>query len=58
MIAKELAKKLLENPDFEVKFSFLQEVNNGIEKRTFDNIEISDIGFSDEVIQLGGKENL
>jgi len=58
MEAKELAKKLLEHPDFDVVFSF-SEIDNssyGMSVRRFEDVEIHDIGYSDGVISLGGDE--
>lgn len=59
MIAKELAEKLLQYPEYNVQFGFMEpdESNYGISLRTFENIEITDIGHSDKVIMLSGKEN-
>lgn len=68
MKAKELAEKLLQNPDFEVEFLFTTyyetEVwtNNGIIKSQtgkqvdkYKNVDIADIGYSDRVIILTGE---
>ena len=68
MKAKELAEKLLQNPDFDVEFLFTTyyetEVwtNNGIIKAQtgkqvdkYKNIDIGDIGYSDRVIILTGE---
>lgn len=68
MKAKELAEKLLQNPDFEVEFLFTTyyetEVwtNNGIIKAQtgkqvdkYKNVDIADIGYSDRVIILTGE---
>ena len=67
MKAKELAEKLLQNPDFDVEFLFTTyyetEVwtNNGIIKNQtgkqvdkYKNVDIGDIGYSDKVIILTG----
>lgn len=56
MKAKELAEKLLENPDFEVEFVHLEKDNSkwGMSLISFNNIKIDDIGYSDKVIQIGG----
>ena len=57
MIAKELAAKLLEHPDFEIKFhDFSQDFPGGpLVCDSWRNIEIVDIGYSDKVIVLGGE---
>ena len=57
MIAKELAAKLLEHPDFEIKFhDFHQEFSGGpLVCDSWSNIEIADIGHSDNVIVLSGE---
>lgn len=52
MKAKELAKKLMEHPDFDVKFSS----SYGWGTRSFDNIVIGDIGYSSKLIVLDGDE--
>ena len=57
MKAKELAAKLLEHPDFEIKFhDFHQEFSCGpLVCDSLSNIEIVDVGHSDKVIVLGGE---
>ena len=57
MNAKELATKLLEHPDFEIKFhDFRQEFTGGpLVCDSWANIEIVDVGYSDKVIVLGGE---
>ena len=58
MKAKELADKLLQYPDFNVSFSFMEPDGShyGICLRSFNDIDIADIGHSDKVIVLGGEE--
>ena len=60
MKAKDLAKKMLKNPEFEVDMNFFDLVEFGAgfvrELRTFKIIGIGDIGFSDKVIKLDGDE--
>lgn len=63
MKAKELAEKLMENPDFDVEFTFVECCDELSDKtshffniRTFKDIDIEDIGYSSKVIQLGGIE--
>lgn len=57
MTAKELAVKLLEHPDFEIKFhDFRQEFPGGpLVCDSWTNVEIVDVGHSDKVIVLGGE---
>ena len=57
MTAKELATKLLEHPDFKIKFhDFRQEFQGGpLVCDSQANIEIVDVGHSDKVIVLGGE---
>lgn len=68
MKAKELAEKLLQNPDFDVEFLFTTyyetEVwtNNGVIRTQtgkqvdkYKNVDIADIGYSDKVIILTGE---
>ena len=58
MKAKELALQLLKNPDFDIEFSFSEKDNSkwGITVRSFEDVKIDDIGYSDCVILLGGDE--
>lgn len=58
MKAKELAEKLLRYPDFDIRFSFMEKDNSewGITLRSFEDVDITDIGHSDKLIVLGGKE--
>jgi len=59
MEAKELAKLLMEHPNFKVDFAFMDKHNNPIwplHLRTFDITGIGDIGHSDKIIRLSGKE--
>lgn len=53
MKAIDLAKKLLEHPDFEVIFT---DFNNG-DVLDFDDVDVTDIGYSDKIIILGGKSD-
>jgi hypothetical protein len=68
MKAKELAEKLLENPDFDVEFLFIKYfetdewTNNGVIRTQtgkqvdkYKNVDIEDIGYSDRVIILTGE---
>ena len=59
MKAKELAEQLLKHPDFDLQFNFIESEGTewGLKLRSFDNIHITDIGHSDKVIILGGKED-
>ena len=63
MKAKDLASKLMENPDFDVEFTFVDYTERPDDKicmfrniRKFKDIDIEDIGYSSKVIQLGGAE--
>ena len=53
MKAIDLAKKLLEHPDFEVIFT---DFNNG-DVLDFDDVDVTDIGYSDKIIVLGEKSD-
>lgn len=53
MKAIDLAKKLLQHPDFEVVF---RDFNEG-DVLDFDNVDIADIGYSDKIIVLGGESD-
>lgn len=56
--AKELAEELMKHPDFEVKFSFIEPdgSNWGLTCRSFEGIDVIDIGYSDKTIVLSGEE--
>lgn len=58
MKARELAEKLLQYPDFEVRFCFMEpdDSHYGIRLRSFEHIDIDDIGHSEKEIILGGEE--
>jgi hypothetical protein len=58
MKAKELAEKLMENPEFEVDFGIFEPDGSdyGMGLRTFKITGIADIGYSDKVIKLDGAE--
>lgn len=63
MKAKDLASKLMENPEFDVEFTFVEYTERPDDKicmfrniRKFKDIDIEDIGYSSKVIQLGGAE--
>lgn len=61
MKAKDLASKLMENPEFDVEFTFVDYTERPDYKICqFMNIrkfrDIEDIGYSSKVIQLGGAE--
>lgn len=57
MKAKELAEQLLKNPDFDVVFNTIDNGGSfGFNVRQFRNIGITDIGYSDKTIILGGEE--
>lgn len=63
MKAKDLASKLMENPEFDVEFTFVEygegsgdKTSHFLNIRTFNDIDIEDIGYSSKVIKLGGTE--
>lgn len=57
MKAKELAEQLLKNPDFDVIFNIIDKGGSfGFSVKEFRNIDITDIGYSDKTIILGGEE--
>ena len=60
MKAKDLASKLLEQPDFEVRFTFSEDEDCGDSwgyvVRSFDNIKICDLCHSDKIILLSGDQ--
>jgi len=61
MKARELAELLLEYPDFEIKFSFLEKDTSewGLSQRVFTVDEKGiDLGHSDKTIFLGGEEEI
>ena len=55
--ARDLARKLLEYPDFDVRFSFSQtdDSDYGMTVHSFNKIDIHDIGHSNNIILLGGE---
>lgn len=57
MTAKELAAKLLEYPDFEIKFhDFHQDFSGGpLVCDSWANVEIVDVGYLDKLIVLCGE---
>ncbi len=58
MKAKDLAKELLKNPDFEVDFSFSEEDGSeyGVTVRSFIITGIGDIRYFSKLIRLDGEE--
>ena len=59
MKAKELIELLKEMPDFDVKFVYMDVgKNDGMryDRKDFEITGIADIGFSDKIIHLDGKE--
>ena len=57
MKAKDLVEQLLKNPDFDVVFNTTQNGEDfGFNVKQFRNINITDIGYSDKTIILGGEE--
>ena len=55
MIAKELAAKLLEHPDFEIKFHQCRYAGSQFVFDSWTNVEIADVEHSNKVIVLGGE---
>lgn len=57
MKAHGLARKLLECPDFDVNFTRVHISSSGDHIYTrFDQVEIVDIGYSDQIIIMSGEE--
>ena len=56
MKAKELIKILEQNPDFDVQFTFSEKSEKFLNLRSFENLELADIGHSSKVILLTGDE--
>ena len=61
MKARTLAAKLMENPDFDVRFSHSDPLYKGNTEwgwhiRRFNITDICDIGYSDKIIILDGEE--
>lgn len=56
MKAKELAKRLDEHSDFEVKFCWFDDENGDC--LTFDDISVCDVGFSDKVVILSVEKRI
>lgn len=56
MKAKDLIALLEANPDFEVEFCFSDKSEKMMNLRSFNNIEVADIGHSSKVIILTGDE--
>ena len=58
MKAKDLAKELLKNPDFDIEFCFSFDDGSewGFAVRSYKNVKIDDIGYSAKTIILGGEE--
>jgi hypothetical protein len=54
--AKELIKILEQNPDFEVQFVFSDKSEKFLNLRSFENLELADVGHSSKVILLTGDE--
>ena len=55
MIAKELATKLLEHPDFEIKFHQCRYAGSQFVFDSWTNVKIADVEHSNKVIVLGGE---
>lgn len=57
MRVKDLIDKLSKYEDFELEFVFINALQERYTVRSFKVDEITDIGHSDKVILLSGKEN-
>lgn len=57
MRVKDLINKLSKYEDFELEFVFVDALQERYTLRSFNVDEITDIGHSDKVILLSGKEN-
>lgn len=56
MKAKELIAILQQNPEFDVVVTICDGGDKFPNMRTFENIELADVGYSDKVIVLTGDE--
>lgn len=56
MNGKELAEIALQYPDFKFEFVFTDGYSKFPNVRVFERIEVSDIGYSDKVVQITGEE--
>lgn len=56
MNGKELAELAMQFPDFEFEFAFIDNQRKGFTLRGFKEIKLVDVGYSDKVIFLSGKE--
>lgn len=56
MKAKDLIKLLEQHPEFEVQFVFSDKSDKFMNLRSFENIELADVGHSSKVILLTGDE--
>lgn len=57
MKAKKLIELLQPYKDFDVEFVFSEIVNDKLHVRTFKDLEIADIGYSDKVVLISGEED-
>ncbi|MBO5373671.1 MAG: hypothetical protein J6A75_13280 [Lachnospiraceae bacterium] len=56
MSGKDLAKLCEQYADFEFEFVFTDGYSNFPNVRSFDNLELCDVGHSDKVVLLTGEE--
>ena len=56
MQAKDLIQLLEQNPEFDVQFVFSDKSDKFMNLRSFENIELADVGHSSQVILLTGDE--
>lgn len=59
MLGSELKKLCDEYPDFDFQFGFIEDLKAGYifpNNRTFEKLELADVGYSDKVVVLSGEE--
>lgn len=57
MKANKLIELLKPYEDFDVEFVFSEIVSEKLNVRTFKDLEIADIGYSDKVVLISGEED-
>lgn len=57
MKANKLIELLKPYQDFDVEFVFSEIVSEKLNVRTFKDLEIADIGYSDKVVLISGEED-
>ena len=56
MKGKELSELAMQYPDFEFEFVFVDGFGKFPNVRSFNNLELADVGHSDKVVLLSGDE--